>query len=48
MTDSVTETRSSPVGRYAPLIVIALGAGLGWWLFGDRLTFAALAEKPGF
>jgi uncharacterized membrane protein YdjX (TVP38/TMEM64 family) len=45
MTDSVTETRSSPVGRYAPLIVIALGAGLGWWLFGDRLTFAALAEN---
>lgn len=45
MTDAVTETSSSPLGRYAPLLVIALGAGLGWWLFRDYLSFEALAEN---
>ncbi len=45
MSDAVTQTRPSPLGRYAPLIVIALGAGLGWWLFRDYLSFQALAEN---
>jgi uncharacterized membrane protein YdjX (TVP38/TMEM64 family) len=45
MSDTVTKTTASSPGRYAPLIVIALGAGLGWWLFRDQLTFAALAAN---
>ena len=45
MTDIVTETRKSPFGRTLPLILLALGAGLGWWLLGDRLSFAALADN---
>ena len=45
MSDTVTKPTASSPGRYAPLIVIALGAGLGWWLFRDQLTFAALAEN---
>ena len=45
MSNAVTQTRTQSPGRYAPLILIALGAGLGWWLFRDQLTFAALAEN---
>lgn len=45
MTDTVTQTQTSPSGRLLPLILLALGAGLGWWLLGDRLTFQTLAEN---
>ncbi|MDG3041697.1 TVP38/TMEM64 family protein [Roseicyclus marinus] len=45
MTDTVTQTHKSPSGRLLPLILLALGAGLGWWLLGDRLTFQTLAEN---
>lgn len=45
MSDAVTQTARSPLARYAPLFVIALGAGLGWWLFGDYLSFEALAAN---
>ncbi|MBF9060302.1 TVP38/TMEM64 family protein [Rhodobacterales bacterium HKCCSP123] len=45
MTETVTRTTPSSPGRYAPLVVIALGAGLGWWLFRDDLSFQALAEN---
>lgn len=44
MTDTVTETAHTPRARLLPLAVIALGAGLGWWLLRDWLSFAALAE----
>jgi uncharacterized membrane protein YdjX (TVP38/TMEM64 family) len=44
MTDAVTETRKSSLARYLPILAIATGAGLGWWLFGDYLSFRALAE----
>lgn len=45
MTDIVTETRRSPLGRNLPLIAIAVGAALGWWLLGDRISFQALADN---
>lgn len=45
MTDIVTDTRKSPLGRHLPLILLALGAGAGWWLLGDRLSFQTLAEN---
>lgn len=34
----------SPLRRWGPLAVILLGAGVGWWLFGDRLSFETLRE----
>ncbi|MFO7854886.1 MAG: TVP38/TMEM64 family protein [Paracoccaceae bacterium] len=37
--------RRSALKRFLPLIVVALGAGLGWWLLGDRLTFETLREN---
>ena len=45
MTDTVTEIRKSPTGRHLPLILLALGAGLGWGLFGEHLNFQTLAEN---
>ncbi|NKX45362.1 TVP38/TMEM64 family protein [Roseicyclus persicicus] len=44
MTDIVTETTPTPRARLVPLAALALGAGLGWWLLRDWLSFAALAE----
>ena len=45
MTDSVTEPRKSALGRYLPILIVALGAGLGWWLLRDTLSFSALADN---
>jgi uncharacterized membrane protein YdjX (TVP38/TMEM64 family) len=45
MTDIVTAPRKSPFARNLPLIAIAIGAGLGWWFLGDRLSFQTLADN---
>jgi uncharacterized membrane protein YdjX (TVP38/TMEM64 family) len=45
MQDTVTQPQTSSPARYLPILAVALGAGLGWWLFGDYLNFAALAEN---
>jgi uncharacterized membrane protein YdjX (TVP38/TMEM64 family) len=48
MTDAVThsaKTPKSPLARYLPILAIATGAGIGWWLFRDYLSFSALAEN---
>jgi len=45
MTHSATPTRKSPFLRSLPLIAIAIGAGLGWWLLGDRISFQTLADN---
>jgi uncharacterized membrane protein YdjX (TVP38/TMEM64 family) len=45
MTDTVTEQRKSSVVRNLPLIAIGVGAGLGWWWLGDRLSFQTLADN---
>jgi len=45
MSDTVTEPRKSAIGRYAPIIAIATGAAIGWWLFRDYLSFQALADN---
>lgn len=37
--------KRSALKRFAPLIVVVLGAGLGWWLLGDRLSFETLREN---
>jgi uncharacterized membrane protein YdjX (TVP38/TMEM64 family) len=31
--------------RYLPILAVAVGAGLGWWLLRDYLSFSALAEN---
>lgn len=40
-------TRPRPTGalRYLPIAIVAAVAGTGFWLFGDRLSFATLAEN---
>jgi hypothetical protein len=48
MTDAVTQpapTQKSPLGRYLPILAVAIGAGLGWWLLRDYLSFSALADN---
>ncbi len=45
MTDIVPQTRKSPLGRNLPLIAIALGALVGWWYLGDRISFQTLADN---
>jgi uncharacterized membrane protein YdjX (TVP38/TMEM64 family) len=39
------ETKRAGLPRWLPLAVIAVGAGLGAWAFGDRLSFQALADN---
>jgi uncharacterized membrane protein YdjX (TVP38/TMEM64 family) len=45
MTDAVTRTAKPSRARYLPILAVAIGAGLGWWLLRDHLSFAALAEN---
>lgn len=45
MTNIVTDTARTPTGKILPLIAIAVGAGLGWWLLGDHLSFQTLADN---
>jgi uncharacterized membrane protein YdjX (TVP38/TMEM64 family) len=45
MTDIVPQTRKFTLGRHLPLIAIGIGAGLGWWYLGDRLSFQTLADN---
>ncbi len=43
--DAAPEPGQGAWKRWLPLGVIALGAGLGTWLFGDYLSFEALREN---
>ena len=45
MTDAVTETKTSSLARLVPVAALAAGAALGWWFFGDYLSFETLAEN---
>jgi hypothetical protein len=48
MTEIVTEpakTPRSPIARYLPILAVATGAALGWWLLRDYLSFSALADN---
>ena len=45
MPATMTKSRPSGMRRALPLIVIALGAGLGWWWLGDLFSFEALAQN---
>jgi uncharacterized membrane protein YdjX (TVP38/TMEM64 family) len=33
------------MGRYLPIVAIVIGAGVGWFLFRDYLSFQALADN---
>jgi len=37
--------RAAAARRLAPLALLALGAGVGWWTLGDALSFETLAEN---
>lgn len=45
MPAAMTKARPSALRRALPLIVIVLGAGLGWWALSDVLSFQALAAN---
>jgi uncharacterized membrane protein YdjX (TVP38/TMEM64 family) len=51
MTDIINQSaplqkeQKSPLTRYLPILAVAVGAGLGWWLLRDYLSFSALAEN---
>lgn len=45
MSDSVNQPSSTQITRYLPLLAVILGAGVGWWLFRDYLSFQALADN---
>ena len=45
MTDAVPQMTKTSRARYLPILAVALGAALGWWLLRDYLSFAALAEN---
>lgn len=45
MAESADQANASSVTRYIPLIAVLIGAGLGWWLFRDYLSFQALADN---
>ena len=41
----VPAAETSPLRRWAPLALLALGAGAGWWFFGDALSFETLRDN---
>jgi uncharacterized membrane protein YdjX (TVP38/TMEM64 family) len=43
--DAGPDTTKAGIGRWLPLAVIAAGAGIGYWLFRDYLTFETLREN---
>lgn len=45
MTDIVPQTDKSPMGRYLPIALVALGATAGFVLLRDYLSFEALAQN---
>ncbi len=45
MSDSVSEPQNTGLGRYLPLAVIMIGAGLAYYFFRDYLSFQALADN---
>ncbi|WP_341863589.1 VTT domain-containing protein [Gymnodinialimonas sp. 57CJ19] len=45
MSDSVDQQQHTQFTRYLPLIAVAIGAGVGWYLFRDYLSFEALANN---
>jgi uncharacterized membrane protein YdjX (TVP38/TMEM64 family) len=45
MPATMTNRHPRLLRRTLPMILIALGAGLGWWWLGDRFSFQTLAEN---
>lgn len=45
MSDSVNQPSNFQITRYLPLVAVIIGAGVGWWLFRDYLSFQALADN---
>lgn len=45
MSDSVEQPQHTQFTRYLPLLAVLIGAGVGWYLFRDYLSFQALADN---
>lgn len=45
MSDSMTQPSNAQITRYLPLLAVLIGAGVGWFLFRDYLSFQALADN---
>jgi len=45
MADTMPQTEKSALGRYGPIVLIAIGAVAGFFLLRDYLSFEALAEN---
>lgn len=45
MANSIDQHSKSGLGRYLPIVAIVIGAGVGWFLFRDYLSFQALADN---
>ncbi|QXT39607.1 TVP38/TMEM64 family protein [Gymnodinialimonas ceratoperidinii] len=45
MANSAELQSKSGVARYLPIVAIVIGAGIGWFLFRDYLSFQALADN---
>ncbi|ABD53561.1 TVP38/TMEM64 family protein [Jannaschia sp. CCS1] len=45
MSDSVNQPSNTQITRYLPLLAVLIGAGVGWFLFRDYLSFQALADN---
>ncbi len=45
MADIVTQNEKSTFGRWLPILIVVLGAAVGWWFLRDYLSFEALAQN---
>lgn len=45
MSDSMEPSQHNQFTRYLPLLAVIIGAGVGWYLFRDYLSFQALADN---
>lgn len=45
MSDTMNQPSQSQVTRYLPIVAVIIGAGVGWFLLRDYLSFQALADN---
>ncbi len=43
--EAASDAKKAGIGRWLPLAIIAAGAAIGYWLFGDYLSFETLREN---
>lgn len=45
MSDAMNQPSNTSLTRYLPLVAVVIGAGIGWYLLRDYLSFQALADN---